>query len=228
MTLGEQIKQAREAKNLSQEDLAAQLEVSRQAVSKWENGNAKPQGINKEMLTQILDLDFCSEETSGMEKNKINIGTSLGLIAVTIFAILLIVIITTLLSDKNSPPSIKSITFYDNNQNEVLPVALWYNSAQIESILIQWEGGTPDNIKMFATPSGTETMDETELLLTKSILDGDSVTLLDADSLKNKFQTHVFFQLDFGTNIITSDIYNVFYDETIIQESKNTNSYWDN
>ena len=36
MTLGEQIRQARENKNLSQEELASQLGVSRQAVSKWE------------------------------------------------------------------------------------------------------------------------------------------------------------------------------------------------
>ena len=95
--------------------------------------------------------------------------------------------------------------------------ALWYNSAQIESILIQWEGGTPDNIKMFATPSGTETMSETELLLTKVVLDGDTVELLDADTLKDKFMTHVYFQLDFGENIVTSDVYNIFYDENYTQ-----------
>ncbi len=56
MTLGEEIKQAREEKNLSQEDLAEQLGVSRQAVSKWENGIAFPQGINRDMLNKILEL----------------------------------------------------------------------------------------------------------------------------------------------------------------------------
>ena len=39
MTLGEQIKHEREKRNLSQEELAFQLGVSRQAVSKWENGS---------------------------------------------------------------------------------------------------------------------------------------------------------------------------------------------
>ena len=53
MTLGEQIKKAREQKNLSQEDLAAHLGVSRQAVSKWENDSSLPQGINREMLSKI-------------------------------------------------------------------------------------------------------------------------------------------------------------------------------
>ncbi|MBE5868417.1 MAG: helix-turn-helix transcriptional regulator [Lachnospiraceae bacterium] len=61
MTFGEQIKQAREAKNLSQEELASRLEVSRQSVSKWENEVAKPQGINKEMLSQILEIELDGE-----------------------------------------------------------------------------------------------------------------------------------------------------------------------
>ncbi len=57
MALGEEIRQAREEKHLSQEDLAEQLGVSRQAVSKWENGIALPQGINREMLNRILELE---------------------------------------------------------------------------------------------------------------------------------------------------------------------------
>ena len=58
MTLGEQIKQARENKNYSQEELATKLEVSRQAISKWENDTAIPNGINREMLNQILGLSL--------------------------------------------------------------------------------------------------------------------------------------------------------------------------
>ena len=38
MLLNEQITQFRKQKKLSQEELAAALQVSRQAVSKWENG----------------------------------------------------------------------------------------------------------------------------------------------------------------------------------------------
>ncbi|MCH5269023.1 MAG: helix-turn-helix transcriptional regulator, partial [Lachnospiraceae bacterium] len=62
MTLGEQIKQAREEKNLSQEALAEYMGVSRQAVSKWENDTAIPQGTNKEMLAQVLDLEIIKED----------------------------------------------------------------------------------------------------------------------------------------------------------------------
>lgn len=62
MTLGEQIKQAREVKNFSQEELASKLDVSRQAISKWENNTSIPKGINREMLNQVLDLSLGIEE----------------------------------------------------------------------------------------------------------------------------------------------------------------------
>ena len=46
----------RKARGLSQEDLAAQVQVSRQAVSKWENGDALPD-LNKLLaLADALDL----------------------------------------------------------------------------------------------------------------------------------------------------------------------------
>lgn len=38
MKIAERIQQLRKSKGLSQEQLAAQLDVSRQAVSKWESG----------------------------------------------------------------------------------------------------------------------------------------------------------------------------------------------
>ena len=42
MTLGEKLQTLRRSRGLSQEQLAEILEVSRQAVSKWENGDSAP------------------------------------------------------------------------------------------------------------------------------------------------------------------------------------------
>lgn len=56
MTLGETIKQARMAKNMSQEDLANEVGVSRQAISKWESNKAIPTGINRECFNSVLAL----------------------------------------------------------------------------------------------------------------------------------------------------------------------------
>ena len=89
MTLGEQIKNAREKKNLSQEELAFQLGVSRQAVSKWENGSSLPQGINKEMLTKILNIEL--EENTITTNDKIGLRELLGWIIAIIFAIIFLV-----------------------------------------------------------------------------------------------------------------------------------------
>lgn len=235
MTLGEQIKQAREQKNLSQEDLALQLEVSRQAISKWENDQAVPQGINRQLLAQVLELDLAPSDTQALPRPSIS---RLGWLGWIIAGILLFLLLTVtfihiltaqrpsettdtslpvetceeaVVTDEIPEPAITRITFYDKDQNEVTEEALWYDASRIESILVQWEGDAPDNIKLFATPSGSDTLDKTKLLLTKPVLDGDTVELLDGDTLKTGFQNHVFLQLDFGETVITSDTYNVFY-----------------
>ena len=43
MTIGEKITHLRMAKNISQEQLAEEISVSRQSVSKWEMDQALPQ-----------------------------------------------------------------------------------------------------------------------------------------------------------------------------------------
>lgn len=51
--IGEQIKTARKAKGISQEELAVRLGVVRQTVSKWENGMSVP---DADVLIQIAEL----------------------------------------------------------------------------------------------------------------------------------------------------------------------------
>ncbi len=55
MTFGERLYQLRKAKNLSQEDLAEQLEVSRQSVSRWENGSATPDFEKTVRLSELFE-----------------------------------------------------------------------------------------------------------------------------------------------------------------------------
>ena len=50
MNFGEQIKKLRKQKNLTQEQMASQLGISRQAVSNWENDRNLP---DIEMLISI-------------------------------------------------------------------------------------------------------------------------------------------------------------------------------
>lgn len=44
MKFGEKLQKLRKEKGMSQEELAARLHVSRQAVSKWENGVSQTKG----------------------------------------------------------------------------------------------------------------------------------------------------------------------------------------
>ena len=47
------LKSARAAKDLSQEELASKLFVTRQTISKWENGQSVP---NADLLKQMADI----------------------------------------------------------------------------------------------------------------------------------------------------------------------------
>ena len=58
MNLGENIYKQRTAKNLSQEDLANALEVSRQSVSKWENNSAVPELDKLVKMAQIFGISL--------------------------------------------------------------------------------------------------------------------------------------------------------------------------
>ena len=56
MRIAETIKTAREALGITQEELAEKLDVSRQAVSKWENGTSDPSTANLMALAKLYGL----------------------------------------------------------------------------------------------------------------------------------------------------------------------------
>ena len=58
MSIGERITELRKQQNISQGQLASALEVSRQAVSKWENDLAAPDVMNMIKLADLLDTDI--------------------------------------------------------------------------------------------------------------------------------------------------------------------------
>lgn len=57
MSIGERISELRTKKNISQGQLADMLEVTRQAVSKWENDLSSPDTIRLIKLADALDTD---------------------------------------------------------------------------------------------------------------------------------------------------------------------------
>ena len=58
MSLGERIVELRKIAGLSQLELARSMEVSRQAVSKWETDQTSPDASNLIRLAEVLDSDI--------------------------------------------------------------------------------------------------------------------------------------------------------------------------
>ena len=232
MTLGQQIKEAREKKNLSQEELAAMVGVSRQAVSKWENGTAVPHGINRETLSQVLELTDLAEPPT--YKTPWYAWLGWGLAALLLLGILTCaaVFLPTVLSIAKAPvqsgevaieslpvqtvreekPYIDFIRFYNDEQEQVETDGGWYDIDEIDSILISYGGGTLNSVQAFCTPTGTEMTEYTELLFTRAVLDNAGVLLMSADALRSVPPTgHLYFSFDFGSEVVTTDTMNVFY-----------------
>lgn len=57
LSLAENIKHYRTEKQMTQEFVAESLGVSRQSVSKWENGTSDPSTSNLIALAQLLEVD---------------------------------------------------------------------------------------------------------------------------------------------------------------------------
>jgi hypothetical protein len=113
-----------------------------------------------------------------------------------------------------------TITFYDEEQREIPAQALWYNMADVNSISAQWSGGTPNTVRLYYTPAGTETAEQLELLQTKVPLDGDTEVLFSLEELdKTNLYGHMQIELDYGGTTVASDLYNVFFDSDLSSSS---------
>lgn len=89
MNLGEKISELRKKAGFSQEKLAEIIGVSRQAVTKWESGNANPDTENLVRLSEVFNVsldELCGKDTE-KPKAKIHPG---GHILVLISALILI------------------------------------------------------------------------------------------------------------------------------------------
>ena len=71
--LSENLKKIRKDNNLSQEQLAEKLGVSRQSVSKWENGEAYPEMDKVLQLCKMFNLnidELLNQDIKDVNENK--------------------------------------------------------------------------------------------------------------------------------------------------------------
>lgn len=75
MALSEKLYELRKKSALSQEQLAEQLGVSRQAISKWESGKAVPETDTLVSISKYFDvsLDYLMKEGNSISESNVNL-----------------------------------------------------------------------------------------------------------------------------------------------------------
>ena len=104
MTLGEKIYRLRTDRNLTQEQLAEKLGVTRQSISKWEGDLVKPEIEKLKAMAKLFEVsldDLISDEASDdkdkektMAESSLNKKEKLNRIIITVIACLLIIAMT--------------------------------------------------------------------------------------------------------------------------------------
>ena len=105
------------------------------------------------------------------------------------------------------------VEFLDAGGNATAPDSGWYITSGVQTLRITWQGREPDSVRIFYTPSGTETETETALLLTAVPNSAASVLLLPADALHDETcMGHLHVSLQYGNYAVLSKVYNVIFD----------------
>lgn len=78
MSIGEKIQALRKQRNMSQEELANILNISRQAISKWEIGESQPDIENLVTISSIFNVstDYLVKDGASVATNNSNYTTS--------------------------------------------------------------------------------------------------------------------------------------------------------
>nr|WP_325185041.1 helix-turn-helix domain-containing protein [uncultured Oscillibacter sp.] len=189
--IAETIKQAREARGLTQEDLAEKCGVSRQAVSKWELGVSVPTEENLNILEEVLGVVFepeADKEAPAKPRNPWRTAAiALGILTLTALVSFGVYAAASNAPDTPEPraaapeptePTITGIWFFGEDGTPLEPDRGdgWksFTVGQRVYLLVSFQQGTETGVQgvsLFATPTGTETYDQREQLAVQAIVE---------------------------------------------------------
>lgn len=206
MSIADRIKQAREDRGMTQEDLAEKLEVSRQAVSKWELGASVPSPENMKLLEEVLGVTFPPPEEAAPAPEEASLETApkaafwnweritllcLGVLMVlALFSAAIFVFLRDGHTDvpRPSEPILTGISFFDENASPLQPNLGdgWHSFDAGSRVLmvVEFRNGSErsvDAVSLFLTPTGTETFDLRQQLAVQAVYDGRSFALFALD-----------------------------------------------
>lgn len=213
MSLGKTIKERREACHMTQEELAEKLNVSRQAVSKWESDLSVPAQGNLQELCKLLDMTLPEkmEEVSRRSASKLLWAACVtGWVLVCVLGILLGV-------QARRPPAqpaqgVSAVRFYDSEGHEITSEANWYALTASTIAVITYAGEAPDAATVYLTPSGSETFGERKQLAVFPGKDDQAGYILVNLTFAESMMGHLQVALDYGNTSIFSNDYNVLFD----------------
>ncbi len=190
MNIADTIRQSREARGLTQENLAERCEVSRQAVSKWEVGASVPTPENLKTLGEILEVTFETEESAAVSA-ALSRGRTPWKLAVIALGVLMLAALLSIgiyvsiftrdsRTDVPQPlnPIITGIYFFGDDGTPLDPDLGdgWksFTVGQQVYLLVSFQQGTKTRVQgvsLFATPTGTEVYDQREQLAVQAVYD---------------------------------------------------------
>ena len=249
MTISEIIKQAREALGMTQEDLAERLEVSRQAVSKWELGASVPSPENLNILEEVLEVTFPAPEEPGpqaaaalQEKPAVKAPFwNWKRVVLLVFGVLIVsalfsaALFTALRAEtkvdvpRHAEPYITGIYFFSEDAAPLYPDLGdgWNSLTAGERVLVvvEFEDGAENSVNavsLFLTPTGTETLQYREQIAVQAAGEGRNFALFAWDIPQEGLMGHLEAALECGGGLRVTEMLNVIADPSNLGEEGNT------
>lgn len=234
MTIAEIIKQAREDLGMTQEDLAEKLEVSRQAVSKWELGASVPSPENLSLLGEVLGVSFPAPEEETAQSSEQRPGTAVKApfwnwkrVVLLVFGVLIVSALlsiwmfTALKSEKHvdvprpSEPYVTGVYFFDENAAPLQPDLGdgWdsFTAGERVLVVVEFEDGAENSVNavsLFLTPTGTETLDQRKQIAVQAAGEGRNFALFAWD-IPQDLMGHLEVVLECGGGFRVTKVRNV-------------------
>lgn len=96
------------------------------------------------------------------------------------------------------------VTVLDKNGQVLESEAGWYFIDRVGSVRVSWEGREPWKVQAFATPTGTEMAEYTELLATKVVNTAENAVVFPVETFEDITMAHVEFLVTFDSEHILS------------------------